>query len=182
MARVAPLVWRQGDDTDTMTHLAVPPDVSGRNDAPAPSLAPWQPWAALAAAALPLHFAWERLQSPLFESMKGLSLARATSLCARAALGDLALTVVCYGAVAVVRGNRAWLLSPNGASIAAYLALGIAATAALEVDAVYHAGRWSYASNMPLVAGIGLAPLLQWFVVPLLTLWAVRRYLQRDRA
>ena len=165
-----------------MTYLGAPPDVSGCDGASAPVLAPWQPWVALAAASLPLHFAWEMLQAPLFESMKGLSFAYATSLCARATLGDLAVTAGCYGAVAVVRGTRAWLLSPSAGSIAAYLALGVAATAALEVNAVYHAGRWSYAATMPLFAGIGLAPLLQWLVVPLLALWVARRYLQHDRA
>ncbi len=38
---------------------------------------------------------------------------------------------------------------------------------------------WNYLPTMPLVPGtdIGLVPLLQWIVLPLLTVWFVRRQL-----
>jgi hypothetical protein len=154
---------------------------SGRGGAPARAVAAWQPWAALATIALPLHFAWEMMQAPLFDSMNGLGFARGTWVCARSSLADLALSLVSYGVAAVVQGTRAWLLRPRPIGIAVYFTIGIASTVVIELLAVYHGGRWSYAPAMPRVAGIGLAPLLQWVIVPMLTLWVARRYLQRGR-
>jgi hypothetical protein len=37
--------------------------------------------------------------------------------------------------------------------------------------------RSSYAPAMPLLAGIGLVPIAQWIVLPLITLWLTRRHL-----
>ena len=63
----------------------------------------------------------------------------------------------------------------------ATFALGVSITVAIEGLATrgYWIGNWNYLPTMPLVpgAGIGLAPLLQWVVLPLLTLWFVRRQL-----
>ena len=53
-------------------------------------------------------------------------------------------------------------------------ALGIAYTAGSEWYNVYEIGAWAYSPHMPLIVGIGLAPLLQWLVVPVATLLMVR--------
>jgi len=47
---------------------------------------------------------------------------------------------------------------------------------------VYEANAWAYSARMPLVFGIGLAPLLQWLVVPVATLLIVRAWVARTRA
>ena len=153
-------------------------ETGGINGARAPSLKLWQPWITVATAAFALHFTWEMLQAPLYVGMTGLRFGEGTRICAVASLGDVVLALTAYGAVAAFAGRRAWLLRPTPGNIAAYLVLGLAVTAAIELLAVYRIGRWSYGPAMPRVAGIGLAPLLQWVVVPVLTLWVARRYLE----
>lgn len=142
------------------------------------ALSRWQPWAAFALTAFALHWTWEMVQAPLYESMRTLSLAAATWQCTAASVGDVALTLLAYAAVAAAAG-RTWLLRPRRAELAGYLAVGLLLTAALELLSVRVWGRWSYAPGMPRVLGVGLAPLLQWIVVPLATLWIVRRHLAR---
>jgi len=41
-------------------------------------------------------------------------------------------------------------------------------------------GSWAYAQAMPVVAGIGLSPLLQWVLVPLVVLCTVRYSMSRS--
>ena len=50
------------------------------------------------------------------------------------------------------------------------LAAGLGFTIFSEWYNVYVVGAWAYQPTMPLVAGIGLTPLLQWVVVPTLML------------
>lgn len=136
-----------------------------------------QPWTAVIVAALALNFAWEMLQAPLYSNMRTLSFAEGTVRCLAAAVGDAALTLLAFGIVAAFARDRAWMLKPRCLRIAAYLALGLAFTVVLESMAL-RSGRWSYVSAMPRLAGIGLAPLVQWLTIPVLTLWIVRRYLK----
>lgn len=137
----------------------------------------WQPWAALAAFAFLLHFAWEMLQFPLYA---GLSAARhdaATWMCLRATVGDVAIALAAYGAASAVARSAQWVLRPRSMPIAVYLGAGLGVTVAVEWVSVHRWERWSYADAMPLVLGVGLAPLVQWVAVPLLTLWLTRRHI-----
>jgi hypothetical protein len=145
----------------------------------AAGLPAWQPWAALAAGSLALNFAWEMLQAPLYEGMVAMPRGRATWLCARASAGDAVITLAAYGSVAAAAGSRAWVAHPRVARVAGYLAVGLAVTVALEYLNVYALGRWAYGPSMPRVLGVGLAPLAQWLVVPLLSLWLARNYVRR---
>jgi hypothetical protein len=53
-------------------------------------------------------------------------------------------------------------------------------TIGLEMYAVQQ-GRWAYALDVPTLFGIGLLPLAQWLLVPLITLFALRALLGRIR-
>ena len=139
----------------------------------------WQPWAALAAASLGLHFVWEMLQAPLYQGMLTMPLSGATRVCAQASAGDAVITLAAYALVAFAVRSRAWMTHPRVGHIAAYLAIGLAVTIALEYLNVYGLGRWSYSAAMPRVLGVGLAPLAQWIIVPIVILWFMRRYLRR---
>jgi hypothetical protein len=50
----------------------------------------------------------------------------------------------------------------------------MAYTAWSEWRNVYVAGNWGYTAGMPLLFGIGLSPLLQWLVLPPVTVLAHR--------
>jgi hypothetical protein len=47
-----------------------------------------------------------------------------------------------------------------------FLALGVGYTTGSEYVNVFGRESWAYSRCMPTVAGIGLVPLLQWVVVP----------------
>lgn len=141
-----------------------------------------QPWLALAVTSLGLSFVWEMLQAPLFEDMLSMPRWTATWLCARASIGDAVITLVAYGSVALLAGSRTWIVVPRVGQATGYLVVGLVATVALEFMNVYVLDRWSYAPRMPLVWGVGLAPIAQWLIVPLLVLWVARRYLCRAAA
>lgn len=139
-----------------------------------------QPWIALALTSLSLNFVWEMLQAPLFEGMRTMPRWTATRLCAQASIGDVVITLVAYGSVAIIAGSRTWIVDLRVRRVVGYLVVGLVVTVALECLNVYVLGRWAYAPRMPLVWGIGLAPIAQWLIVPPLVLWAARRYLCRS--
>ncbi len=129
--------------------------------------------------ALLLNFPWEILQARLFVGMASAPYADAIEGCMQATLGDVLITLLGYGAVALAAKDRRWLLAPSGRQVAAFIGVGLSITVLIEWLATN--GRWvkswAYSTSMPLLpgTGIGLAPLLQWIVVPLLVLWFVRR-------
>lgn len=94
-----------------------------------------------------------------------------------ATLGDVVLTLIAYGTVAAGARDPAWLRSPTRRRVLGMLAVGLAVTVGTEAIMVYVWARWSYQPFMPLVFGIGLAPLAQWILLPPLTLWLARRHL-----
>jgi hypothetical protein len=59
-----------------------------------------------------------------------------------------------------------------------FLFLGIASTVAIERWATATA-RWRYTSAMPTIGGVGIAPLLQWTIIPLVIV-AIARRIGRD--
>ena len=131
--------------------------------------------------ALLLNFAWEILQAPLYAGMADMPHAQVTKACLQATVGDAVIMLLAYGAVAAVARSRRWIVAPSGWQLALFIAIGVSITAAIEWLATrgYWIGNWNYLPTMPLVPGtrIGLAPLLQWVVLPLLTVWFVRRQL-----
>ena len=63
---------------------------------------------------------------------------------------------------------------------ATWIAVGVIATIAFERWALAR-GRWAYGPEMPVVFGIGLLPLLQWLIVPALTLVVMQQLASHKR-
>lgn len=137
----------------------------------------WQPWLALALFAFGLHFVWEILHSPLYVGLAGGTHLEGIKCCLLATVGDVILTLAAYGAVAAATRDRLWLATLSASRVGWFVAVGLVATILIEQLSVYAWGRWEYAPAMPTVLGIGLSPILQWIVLPLLTLWLARRHL-----
>ena len=131
--------------------------------------------------ALLLNFAWEILQAPLYSSMADMPHAQVTKICLQATVGDTVIMLMAHGVVAFAARSRLWIAAAIGWHLAWLIAIGVSITAAIEWLATrgYWIANWSYLPTMPRVpgAGIGLVPLLQWVVLPLLTVWFVRRQL-----
>lgn len=136
--------------------------------------------AALAIVAFALHFVWEMGHAKWFATMKELPFWTATAWCARAALWDVAISSAAYLAAALAARHARWIGKPSPLPIAVYLVLGLAITVVVERSALA-AGRWRYAPDMPTIAGIGLSPLLQWIVVPLLIVAVARPVIASSR-
>ena len=131
-----------------------------------------------------LNFLWEMAQARFYTSMKGLPFWSATWLCAHAAAADVALLALCFVIVALVARDAAWPLHPTSKAIATFLALCLLATAAIEHWAIA-TRRWSYSSDMPMIFGVGALPLLQWVLIPALSVLlfrlAFRKMLRRPQ-
>lgn len=122
------------------------------------------------------HFVWEMLQVPWFTGMLEASHGAVVWLCIRATGGDVLILLVSFWLASMVRGHRRWLLEGDWQPAAVVVVTGIAVTVAFEWLATGPLERWEYADSMPVVPllGIGLAPLLQWLLLPPLILWLAR--------
>lgn len=121
-------------------------------------------WIALAA---PLHFAWEWAHAPLYALWLDESRSVIAYSIAHCTAGDAVIAGASYLAGVAYSRTIDW---PNAARLrgtTAALLSGVGYTAFSEWLNVYRLGSWAYTDSMPLVAGIGATPLLQWLLVPL---------------
>ena len=120
------------------------------------------------------HLVWEIGQLPLFTIWKEGTRSELAFAVAHCTAGDVLITGAALGSAIVL--GRAWSW-PRGhwmrVSVLAIL-IGVSYTAFSEWLNVYVRGSWSYGPAMPIVQfgsiGIGLSPLLQWLVIPLLAM------------
>jgi len=131
--------------------------------------------------ALLLNFPWEMLQAPLYVGMAQAPHVQAVRACLQATLGDALIMGLAHGTVALATRNRHWIASASNWQRVGFTGVGVAVTAIIEGLAIrgYWTASWTYLPAMPLIpgTGVGLVPLLQWVVLPLLTVWFVRRQL-----
>jgi hypothetical protein len=85
-------------------------------------------------------------------------------------VGDVIIAVAGFVLAGFALQDPDWTFSRPWAGGAIATAFGLIYTAYGEWHNVYQVGSWGYAPDMPLVFGIGVSPLLQWLVVPLLSL------------
>lgn len=125
---------------------------------------------------LALHLAWELAQMPLYTlwyEQRPAYIAWAVIHCTA---GDGVIALGTYVAAGVLARSLAWPWSAPRRGLAVLWASGVAWTAFSEWRHVYRLESWAYAESMPTVAGIGLAPLAQWVIVPGLALWCLREW------
>ena len=133
-------------------------------------------------AVIPLMLAWETAQLPfytLWQTAPASSMAIAVLHCSA---GDGALALVCLGAALVLVGDPAWPRAAFGRVLVFTVIFGVAATIYLEWLNVEVRRSWAYAELMPRlpVFGTGLTPILQWLVLPSLSL-VIARHRVRNR-
>ena len=135
----------------------------------------------LAIFALLLNFPWEILQAPLFLGMAEAPFSEVVKGCAQGALGDAVIILIGYGSVSLFARDRRWVMAPSHRQLAGFILIGVLITAVIEWLATRGSWvqNWTYSPAMPVLPGIGLglAPLLQWVVLPPLVVWFVRRQL-----
>lgn len=134
-----------------------------------------------------LNYPWELMQAPLYQGMPDAAHWDSIKVCTRATLGDGVIMLLAYWGAAILIRDRRWIATPRLAPILTMIGIGVAITVLLERLAIVSdrpSWGWRYAETMPMVPliGIGLAPLLQWVILPLLLVWFVKRQLAGARS
>lgn len=119
------------------------------------------------------------LRAPFFRGLAETAHWEAVKLCSLAAVGNAGLSVAAFWVVAVAARARSWILNPTIPNLLGFIGIGLAITLAAERLATGPLYSWAYAESMAVVPllEIGLAPFLQWIVLPPLLVWFVRRQL-----
>ena len=117
-----------------------------------------------------LNEIWEMAQMSAYVETAGHSWTNTISLCTRAAVGDVGITMGIYAVGALAVGEIGWGLRGRWNIYAAAAVMGLAYAALVE-HAALSAGSWSYTERMPMVPvlGAGFWPLLQMTLLPPLT-------------
>tara|TARA_R110002110_G_scaffold12718_3_gene60868 strand:+ start:27530 stop:28072 length:543 start_codon:yes stop_codon:yes gene_type:complete len=125
------------------------------------------------------HFAWEMFQIPWFTGMAEAPHGSVVWLCTRATGGDVMILLVSFWLSSVICGHRQWLINGDRKPVVILVVTAMAITIFFEWLATGPLDRWEYADSMPIVPviGVGLAPLLQWLVLPPLIVWLTRRHM-----
>ncbi|MBC8792112.1 MAG: hypothetical protein C6Y20_10940 [Tagaea sp. CACIAM 22H2] len=129
----------------------------------------------LVASAL-LHYAWEWVQLPLYTVWFDESFARLAFVVAHCTAGDVAIATVAMGLSLALLADKRWPAAGLGRVALGVVAIGVAYTVYSEWLNTVVREEWAYTDAMPTIPPLvtGLAPLLQWFVVPILAVLYAR--------
>jgi hypothetical protein len=128
----------------------------------------------------PSHgLAWESARLPLYTLWRTGTAGGKLFAVVHCTLGDLLIALASLAFGLVLAGHRDWPARRFGAVGALTMAFGLSYTAFSEwLNIVVRESR-AYSELMPVVPvfgfNVGVSPLLQWVVVPTLTLHAARR-------
>lgn len=126
-----------------------------------------------------VNLPWEFLQVPFFRGMATALHWAAVKECTAAAAADAIILLIAFWLVAAGSRSRRWMMQLTGARVLGFIAVGVVTTIGFERHATA-VGRWEYSDAMPVVPSlqVGLVPLVQWVVLPLLVIWLIRRQLR----
>ncbi len=126
----------------------------------------WQvPEIRLAAWGALLNGVWEFLQSPLYgDHARGGFYVLWTRL--HCTGGDVLILLGAFWITSLAFQSRRWWAGPRWGAVLLFLLLGLGYTAWSELYNTQVRGAWEYAPAMPLMFGLGAAPLLQWVLLP----------------
>lgn len=115
-----------------------------------------------------LHSTWEILQLPLYTIAKSGSWGEIAFAVVHCTAGDVMIAALTLLTGLIVIGGSAWPSSGRVPVAVAAMALGAGYTIYSEWVNTVVRKSWAYSELMPVVPwlGTGLAPLLQWLVVP----------------
>lgn len=112
-----------------------------------------------------LNLTWEVLQTPLYADRGGSARYLAWSRL-HCTLGDVLILLGCFWLVALMCRDRRWIAAGRLPPRLLFVTLGVAYTMASELLNTRLFLSWAYAPEMPHIFGVGLAPILQWFLIP----------------
>jgi len=128
-------------------------------------------WTALAGG---LNLVWEIIQLPLYTIYYETDLQTIAYAVAHCTLGDVLIALSSYLFAAATTRSWDWPVDRAVPGAAVAVVAGLTYTALSEWLNVSVRGSWAYAPAMPQLFGLGLSPLLQWLVLPVLGLFMFR--------
>ncbi|MGH8751445.1 MAG: hypothetical protein ACREUV_07040 [Burkholderiales bacterium] len=126
-----------------------------------------------------LSFPWEMWQVPFYQGISNMPHWQAVKLCTAATVGDVAIALLAFWAVAIWVRSRTWIFHASWRAVSGFTSVAVAAIIFLEWLSMEYFHLWKYVYWMPTlpVVDTGLNALLQWILVPPLVVWFVRRQL-----
>lgn len=122
------------------------------------------------------HMVWETIQLPLYTLWQTGTAGQIAFAVLHCTAGDVAIAAAALALALVVAGSSGWPARRFGAVLGCCVAFGAAYTIYSEYLNVAVRHVWAYSALMPVLPGLGtgLAPLVQWIVVPTAALIWVR--------
>jgi hypothetical protein len=119
------------------------------------------------------NLVWESLQLPLYSLWATGTRREQAFAILHCTIGDALIVGLSLSAARALFARATWPGTGVARVYAGSLAFGVIYTIFSEWLNTSVRGSWTYSDLMPVVPGIGtgLAPLLQWFVVPTLAQW-----------
>ncbi len=121
-----------------------------------------------------LNLAWEILQLPLYTVWADASAGNIAFAVLHCTAGDVLIASLSLLAAIAMARARDWPQRRSVAVCFLSLSFGWVYTLHSEWYNTTVTNAWAYSSIMPQIAGIGLAPLVQWLVVPSVVFWWVQ--------
>lgn len=119
------------------------------------------------------HLVWELLQLPLYTIFWTGSIQQISFAIAHCTAGDVLIAIAVLLVATIATGRERGLTSGRFRHLAAFtIPVGVSYTVFSEWLNTNLRQSWSYTDAMPLlpVLGTGIAPLMQWLVVPAIAL------------
>ena len=123
------------------------------------------------------NLAWEVAQLPLYTLWTTSTWREIAFAVAHCTAGDMLIAAVSLLCALLVAGEVRWPAAGFARVAGVAVATGAGYTVFSEWLNTAVRGSWAYADAMPIVPllGTGLAPLLQWIIVPGVSFWLTRR-------
>ncbi len=125
-----------------------------------------------------LNFTWEVLQTPFFDD-RGAEINTIIWYRLHCTFGDILISLGCFWLVSLIFRSRMWFLKLTTIKMVLFIAFGVSYTAISEMRNVRIVESWAYSDLMPVIPyiGVGVVPLIQWIIIPIILLFIVRRQL-----
>ena len=128
-----------------------------------------------------LNFAWELLQLPLYKN--AAYNIEHIAFCALASIADVLMVLLLYFGIAFIFKNPFWIDPLKLHRIAIVVLIGGAGAVLSEMRHL-SLGSWVYDNSMPILpfVSVGIAPVLQFMILPVLIYFISFRCIRRHKA
>ena len=124
---------------------------------------------------LVLHLLWEILQLPLYTLWRESSASAIAFAVLHCTLGDVLIAAISLTAALVFCGGKHWPQARYRRVALTAGVMGLTYTVFSEWNNTVVTRSWAYSPWMPTLWGIGLSPVLQWIVIPVIAFWRLSK-------